>query len=391
MVLDPQRWMELRRFRGLFASGAMSLSEIAKETGLNRRTVRTYLSSEGPVAPPRRAAPGHGPRRKVDEFAPLIDAMLRSEILIKGAVVHERLVAEYGFPGTYQRVKLYMQEARPRTAEELGISPGELAGLHRRFEVVAWSAGPGRLGRRRTDPRPRRHPEGLLVPHDLVLLARSILLLHHRPGPGHLLGLPPPGIRSLRRGADVDRLRPDQDGRPTPRRTGRGRSAAPGSGRIRRTTTSTSMCWPPTAPPGKARVERLVTTGASARACGCPSCRATRRSTSTTSPSSPNSTLARSKIWPPLPSSRPRPTRPCWDRPGSARPTSQSLSRSPPAGPASRSTSRPSTTWSASSRSPRQPDVSTASSAPTSAPASSWSTKSAISHSNVLRRTWCSR
>ncbi|WP_436844603.1 MerR family transcriptional regulator [Streptomyces wuyuanensis] len=96
----------------------MSLSEIAKETGLNRRTVRKYLSSEGPVAPPRRATPGHGRRRKVDGVAPLIDAMLRSEILIKGAVVHERLVAEYGFTGTYQRVKLYMQEARPRIAEE---------------------------------------------------------------------------------------------------------------------------------------------------------------------------------------------------------------------------------------------------------------------------------
>ncbi|MGW4757572.1 MerR family transcriptional regulator [Streptomyces chartreusis] len=131
MVLDPQRWMELRRFRRLFESGAMSLSEIAKETGLNRRTVRKYLSSEGPVAPPRRVAPGHGRRRKVDEVAPLIDAMLRSEILIKGAVVHERLAAEYGFTGTYQRIKLYMQEARPRIAEELGISPGELAGLQR--------------------------------------------------------------------------------------------------------------------------------------------------------------------------------------------------------------------------------------------------------------------
>ncbi|MFI8294206.1 hypothetical protein ACIGBL_34395 [Streptomyces sp. NPDC085614] len=45
---------------------------------------------------------------------PLIDAILRSEILIKGAVVHERLVADYGFTGTYQRLKFYMQEARPR-------------------------------------------------------------------------------------------------------------------------------------------------------------------------------------------------------------------------------------------------------------------------------------
>ncbi|WP_455569918.1 IS21 family transposase [Streptomyces wedmorensis] len=114
----------------------MSLREIAKETGLNRRTVGKYLSGETPVAPPRRAPNGQPYRRIVDEVAPLIDAMLRAEILLKGAVIHERLVAEYGFTGSYQRIKMYLQEARPRIAEELGISPSELAGLHRRFEVV---------------------------------------------------------------------------------------------------------------------------------------------------------------------------------------------------------------------------------------------------------------
>ncbi|WP_442759571.1 hypothetical protein [Streptomyces pseudogriseolus] len=51
-------------------------------------------------------------------------------------MIHERLVQEYGFTGNYQRVKLYLQEARPRIAEELGIAPGELAGLHRRFKVI---------------------------------------------------------------------------------------------------------------------------------------------------------------------------------------------------------------------------------------------------------------
>lgn len=136
MVLDPHRWLELRRFRGLYESGAMSLREIAKETGLNRRTVAKYLSGRTPSAPPERAASDRPRRRVVDEVAPLIDAMLRAEILLKGAVIHERLVAEYGFTINYQRVKMYLQEARPRIAEELGISPGELAGLHRRFEVV---------------------------------------------------------------------------------------------------------------------------------------------------------------------------------------------------------------------------------------------------------------
>ncbi|MEU5773457.1 IS21 family transposase [Streptomyces venezuelae] len=135
MVLDPQRWLELRRFRGLYESGAMSLREIAKETGLNRRTVTKYLVGEAPVAPPKRTAEGRQ-RRVVDEVAPLIDAMLRTEILLKASVIHERLAAEYGVAINYQRVKIYLQEARPRIAEALGISPGELAGLHRRFEVV---------------------------------------------------------------------------------------------------------------------------------------------------------------------------------------------------------------------------------------------------------------
>ncbi|MFC9751392.1 IS21 family transposase [Streptomyces niveus] len=136
MVLDPQRWLELRRFRGLVESGAMSLSEVAKETGLNWRTVSKYLSADGSSAPPRRTANGKSRKRVVDEVAPLIDAMLRAEVLMKAAVIHERLAAEYGFTGNYQRVKLYVQEARPRVAEELGITPRELAGMHRRFEVI---------------------------------------------------------------------------------------------------------------------------------------------------------------------------------------------------------------------------------------------------------------
>ncbi|MFF8975076.1 IS21-like element helper ATPase IstB [Streptomyces sp. NPDC014995] len=136
MVLDPYRWVELRRFLGLLESGAMSLSEIARETGLDRRTVRKYLAGEGPASPPRRASNGPRQQRVIDEFAPLIDSMLRAEILMKATVIHERLASDYGFTGNYQRVALYVQEARPRIAGEFGITPKELAGMHRRFEVI---------------------------------------------------------------------------------------------------------------------------------------------------------------------------------------------------------------------------------------------------------------
>ncbi|WP_435843101.1 hypothetical protein [Streptomyces lavendulae] len=68
VVLDPHRWLELRRFRGLYESGAMRLRETAKETGLNpRHTVAKYLSAETPVAPPRRAPNGQPYRRVVDQ------------------------------------------------------------------------------------------------------------------------------------------------------------------------------------------------------------------------------------------------------------------------------------------------------------------------------------
>ncbi len=127
--------MDLRRFRALHEAG-MSISAIARETGLNWRTVKKYVEAPPPVVPPR------GPSRKgchvlvIEPFKPIIDAWLRADITLKGTVIHERLVDQYGFTGNYQRVKLYLQQARPRVMDELGIGPDELDGLHRRFEVI---------------------------------------------------------------------------------------------------------------------------------------------------------------------------------------------------------------------------------------------------------------
>ncbi len=104
--------MNVRRFRALHAAGA-TYAEIARECGCDWRTVRKYLAEDAPSVPPA------------------------GDITLKAAVVHERLVAEHGFTGSYQRTKMFIVEARPRIAAELAEGDeNPLRGLHRRFEVV---------------------------------------------------------------------------------------------------------------------------------------------------------------------------------------------------------------------------------------------------------------
>jgi transposase len=126
--------MDLRRFRPLRQAGA-TYKEIAAEVGVDWRTVRKYLAEDAPTAPP--AAPRRigTQTRKIDAFAHLVDAWLTDDLSLRASVIHERLVADYGFDGHYQRVKLYVAEARERIAVQLG-EQAPLTGLHRRFEVT---------------------------------------------------------------------------------------------------------------------------------------------------------------------------------------------------------------------------------------------------------------
>jgi hypothetical protein len=78
----------------------------------------------------------------ITPFVGVIEAWLRADIALKGTVIHERLVAEHGFGGSYQRVKMFLAEARPRIAVELAdTDENPLRGLHRRFEVVPGAQG----------------------------------------------------------------------------------------------------------------------------------------------------------------------------------------------------------------------------------------------------------
>jgi hypothetical protein len=66
-----------------------------------------------------------------------VESWLGTDLSLKASVMHERLVADYGFTGHYQRVKVFAAEARPRIAAELAEQDeNPLTGLHRRFEVL---------------------------------------------------------------------------------------------------------------------------------------------------------------------------------------------------------------------------------------------------------------
>jgi transposase len=136
MILDAESWMNIRRYRVLHEAGA-SYAEIARECGVDWRTVRRYLAEDGVALPPRAPARAGTQPRKIAPFARLVDAWLRRDITMKASVIHERLVTEHGFTGHYQRVKTYCASARPRIADELDESDeNRLRGLHRRFETV---------------------------------------------------------------------------------------------------------------------------------------------------------------------------------------------------------------------------------------------------------------
>lgn len=127
--------MNIRRFRVLHQQGA-TYAKIARECGCDWRTVRKYLASEAPAGPPKAPARAGTQPRAIDPFVDVVEAWLRGDISLKASVIHERLVAEYGFTGHYQRVKMFVAEARPRISAELDADDeNPVSGLHRRFET----------------------------------------------------------------------------------------------------------------------------------------------------------------------------------------------------------------------------------------------------------------
>jgi transposase len=141
MILDSESWMNIRRFRSLHAAGA-TYAEIARECGVDWRTVRKYLAEDAPSVPPVGPSRAGTQPQLIEPHVERIESWLRADPTLKGTVIHERLVAEHGFTGNYQRVKVFLVEARARVAAELAEhDENPLTGLHRRFQVVPGAQG----------------------------------------------------------------------------------------------------------------------------------------------------------------------------------------------------------------------------------------------------------
>ena len=145
--------MNIRRFRVLHESGS-SYAEIGRECGVDPRTVKKYVQADADVAPPRAPSRAGTQPQVITPYAALIQVWLRGDLSLKGSVIYERLVADHGFTGHYQRVKMHLAQVRPLIEDELfATDENNLRGLHRRFEVLAgaqaqvdWGEEGGLLG-----------------------------------------------------------------------------------------------------------------------------------------------------------------------------------------------------------------------------------------------------
>jgi transposase len=122
MILDEVSWMNIRRFRALHEAGA-SYVEIAAEVGCDWRTVKRYLAAE--PGDPQAAVPPRAPSRVgtqprlIEPHVARIEGWLRTDLELKGSVIHERLVADHGFGGLYQRVKMTLRMTHVDGASQL--------------------------------------------------------------------------------------------------------------------------------------------------------------------------------------------------------------------------------------------------------------------------------
>jgi len=92
--------------RDLYDQG-LKISQIARETGFDRKTIRKYVNAEAPpIAKPRARKPS-----KLDDYKDYIQSRLSKCPLTAARVYRE--IQQLGFTGKYTIVRDYVQSIRP--------------------------------------------------------------------------------------------------------------------------------------------------------------------------------------------------------------------------------------------------------------------------------------
>lgn len=111
--------------RALHRQG-LTYAEIGRLAGRDWRTVKRYLTEGAQPVYRRKRAPS-----KLDPLKPVIDQWLAKCSRLLATRIHQDLVRDYGFTGSYQTVRRYVERSRPldEEAEDQGAA-------ERRFETA---------------------------------------------------------------------------------------------------------------------------------------------------------------------------------------------------------------------------------------------------------------
>ena len=86
----------------------LNYAQIGRLVGRDWRTVKRYVTEGAQPAYRRKRAPS-----VLDPFEPVIDQWLAGAPGLQARRIHQDLVRDYGFAGSYQTVRRYVELARP--------------------------------------------------------------------------------------------------------------------------------------------------------------------------------------------------------------------------------------------------------------------------------------